>query len=627
MAPASGNKGTGKKNAAAANIQKQSRNTTPAPAPSSTLPPQENYDPDYLNTRVITFANLGFDDIVDQAASNAPVPESRSVNAMLEKLKSLSEIMEKRSTFYDRGMRFLADERKNRPDVYDDSEPKKSKHKRKKGGDKGNDEKSSPVRDPKRKSTGENDSVSSSLSPVAGASPSAMEVDEKKKKDDDEEEESSSEDEGAPPRREMPQAQTFGDDPSTFPDPTVYEIRDVKPGMSEAEKKEIYSVATYPKDDLSDLIAGDPPDMDFSSAKPNSQINFSTFSTYIEPYFRAFAEEDLTFLRERGDRVSPFVMPRRGKRHYTEVWAEEDGAMSVDSPQQGRDKLPANQPRGSIENMSDAVGETDTLSLGPIAARLLQMLRPENRKSPSDDKPVTNGTTNGDISMNGDIKEEENINAEDKMLPPATQMPESNTEAWKKSTHPKLDYAQCDERMKSELKHIGFLPQDAEPDYDGHFDDEIAARLRYLQDQLRQTMLINGARKARLTELVKERLAQQEYQTILEDLDSQVQAAYLKRTRTMGKSKKAKRPGGAGGGSHFVGGAGAGMARPGIGDQTKTLMDRRRRWISEISPIFETDRYKVPRTEDPNSTIFAAETMAEYMKREKQQWDEEVEDE
>jgi|SRR5688572_3137383 len=81
-----------------------------------------------------------------------------------------------------------------------------------------------------------------------------MDVDDKKKKKDDndeeEEEESSSEDEGAPPRREQPQAQTFGDDPSTFPDPTVYEIRDVHPGMSEEEKKEIFSVASYPRTTL-----------------------------------------------------------------------------------------------------------------------------------------------------------------------------------------------------------------------------------------------------------------------------------------------------------------------------------------------------------------------------------------
>lgn len=58
---------------------------------------------------------------------------------MLEKLKTLVNIMEKRSTFYDRGMRYLADERKKRPedmriDVRD-QDSKRPKHKRKKGTD------------------------------------------------------------------------------------------------------------------------------------------------------------------------------------------------------------------------------------------------------------------------------------------------------------------------------------------------------------------------------------------------------------------------------------------------------------------------------------------------------------
>jgi transcriptional adapter 3 len=137
MPPGSGQKGTGKKNSAA--MQKQSRNSTPVPAPASALPPQEFYDPDYLDTRVILFANLTFDNLVDQSASSAPVPDSRSVDAMLDKLKTLINIMEKRSTFYDRGMRYLADERKKRPedmriDVRD-QDTKKSKHKRKKGSD------------------------------------------------------------------------------------------------------------------------------------------------------------------------------------------------------------------------------------------------------------------------------------------------------------------------------------------------------------------------------------------------------------------------------------------------------------------------------------------------------------
>ncbi|QYS96995.1 hypothetical protein H0G86_004231 [Trichoderma simmonsii] len=638
MPPGSGQKGTGKKNSAA--MQKASRNSTPVPAPASALPPQEFYDPDYLNTRVILFSNLAFDNLVDQGASSAAVPDSRSIDAMLDKLKTLINIMEKRSTFYDRGMRYLADERKKRPEDMrvDGGEPetKKSKHKRKKGSDNlapgdGSQERSSPLRDSKRKHVRDNDDASSSLSPIAGgASPNAMETDEKPKKEENEEEEESSEDEGAPPRRELPQAQTFGEDPSTFPDPTIYEILPTYDGMPDEERKKIYSVAVYPKSDLADMIAGDPPDKDFSNAKPSSQINFSTFSTYIDPYFRPFSEEDLAFLRERSDRVTPFVMPKRGKRHYTEIWAEEDGAMSIDTPQQSRDKLPPNQPRGSIDNMNDSVAETDALSIGPLATRLLQALRPESRTQSADDKPTTNGVTNGDISMNGDINGDEPNGVDDKSspVPPATFMVESSTESWKKATHPKLEYAQVEERLKQELRHIGFLPQDGiESEYDGHFDDEVAGRLRLLQARLKEQMLVNGARKARLMDLVRERMAHQEYQTILEDLDSQVNAAYLKRTRTMGKSKKSKRPGGAGGGSHFVGAA-AGMARPGIGDLTKTLMERRRRWIDTIGSVFDDENLnKVPRAEDPDSSIFKPDEMAELIKKEKDQWDDEIEEE
>lgn len=458
-----------------------------------------------------------------------------------------------------------------------------------------------------------------------------MEVDEKAKKEENEEEESSSEDEGAPPRREAPQSQTFGDDPSTFPDPTIYEIRDVYPGISERERKEIYSVSVYPQSDLADLIAGDPPDKDFSSAKPSNQINFSTFSTYVEPFFRHFTEEDLAFLRERGDRATPFEIAPRGKRHYTDVWAEEDGSMSVDSPTQDREKLPANLPRGNIENMNDIVAETDGLSIGPLASRLLQALRPENRTQP-EDKPTTNGVTNGDVVMNGDMNgEEHNGNAEDKIEPlaPATFMIESASEAWKKATHPKLEYPQVEERLKQELKYIGFLPTEGyEGDYDGAYDDEVAGRLRILQARLKDQILINGSRKGKLTELVRERMAHQEYSTILEDLDSQVQSAYTKRTRTMGKSKKQKRPGGAGGGSHLVGSGAAGTARPGIGDVTKTLMERRKRWINTIGSVFTDETLgKVPRAEDPDSSIFKPGDMAEFVKKEKEQWDEEVDEE
>lgn len=478
------------------------------------------------------------------------------------------------------------------------------------------------------------ESASSSLSPVEQTTPVASIMDTKARSADADDSDSS-DDHQPPPAPTVAHVQTFGDDPSTFPDPTIYEIRQAKPGMSEEEIKEIYSVADYPHNDLRDLIPGTPPDKDFSNAKPSNQVQATTFATYLEPYFRPFTEEDLAFLRERGDRVSPFVIPRRGKKHYTEVWAEEDGAMAIDTPKQDRDKLPANQARGSIEDIDDSLAETDQVSAGPILSRLLATLRPEHRAPPSDDKAITNGVSNGDYGLNGDMNgelHEPNLLAIDEPpppIPPATYMPESSSETWKKATHPKLDHAQVDERIKQELRHIGFLPFDEEPDFDGHFDDEIAARLRLLQAQLKEQAIINGARKARMMDLVKERMAHQEYTTILEDLDGQVQSAYMKRTRSMGKSKKTKRPGGAGGGSHFVGAAGSGMARPGIGDMTKTLMERRKKWIDNIGPVFGNEKSlgMVPRVSDEGSSIFKPEDIAEYIKREREAWDEDVEEE
>jgi transcriptional adapter 3 len=463
------------------------------------------------------------------------------------------------------------------------------------------------------------DSASSSLSPVQ-ATPGAMDIDDKK---DDGDGDSSSDEHQPKPAPAIPHMFTFGDDPSTFPDPTVYAIPLVLPGMSYEETCKIFSVSSFPKSDLSDLIPGFPPDKDFSNAKPTNQVQANTFATYLDPYFRPFNDEDLAFLRERGDRVAPFKLPRRGRKHYTEIWAEEDGIEYTS--QNGRDKLPANQPRGNIEDMTDAVAETEQISLGPIASRLLSTLRHEQRATP----PEINGLTNGESTTTGENGDLDNIlgvtSDEPAPLPPATAMPDSNSEGWKKAIHPKLDALQVDERIKQELRHIGFLPDEPNaPEFDGHFDDELAARLRILQARYKEVAINNIARKLRLTELVKERMAHQEYSTILEDLDGQVQAHYLKRTRTMGKSKKAKRPGGAGGGSHVVAGA-AGMAKPALNDQIKTAMDRRKKWTGSIGVVF--DEKKPPNSEDPASFIFTPDQMAEHVSKAQEDWIEDADEE
>ena len=101
------------------------------------------------------------------------------------------------------------------------------------------------------------------------------------------------------PAASIAQYQTFGPDPSTFDDPTIYHIREVMDGMTDDEKKDIYCVSQFPHNDLANLIAGTPPDKDFSNAKPTNQVNANTFAAYIEPYLHPLTEEDMAFLRER----------------------------------------------------------------------------------------------------------------------------------------------------------------------------------------------------------------------------------------------------------------------------------------------------------------------------------------
>jgi transcriptional adapter 3 len=70
------------------------------------------------------------------------------------------------------------------------------------------------------------------------------------------------------------------------------------------------------------------------------------------------------------------------------------------------------------------------------------------------------------------------------------------------------------------------------------------------------------------------------------------------------------------------------MARPGIGDMTKTVMERRKKWIEGVGPVFDDERstVKVPRASNPGSSIFKPEDMAELIKREKESWDEDAEE-
>ncbi|KAL4891689.1 histone acetyltransferases subunit 3-domain-containing protein [Aspergillus ambiguus] len=662
----------------------RSRNTTPSSSFSAGAPtatPVASYLENDAS-KLFVPATVQYTEILERMGGVGPIPDSKSLEALTEHLKTLAQLAETRGDACNASIRELSQKRK---EVVDDAEPFESERvkmkreadeeeedsralkggklkKRKERGSSSKEDRplTHGAHDVARQDGGETkiegaasplskkskNASESPLSPPALTSPRKADNAEKAGSPESDDSSDSHQPEPAPA---VPQVQVFGPNPLKFDDPTIYHIRDVTPDMTDEEKKEIYCVNRFPRSDLSHLMAGTPPDRDFSNSKPTNQVNANTFLGYIEPYVRPLTEEDIAFLKEKGDRATPFIMPRRGKRHYSEIWTEEDGILGSDQTNGDKDRLPLNQGRGNIEQVTDDTAETDKVSVGPLVSRLYSLLRYEHR-APPDENAGANGTTvNGDASLNGDTMDLDNplggdnnnpennpngtstsattANANNasssKPLASATSFPDASPNGFKVPAA-KLDHAQLDERLKAELRHVGFLGPDDNPDYDAHYDDDIAQRLRLLQSELKKQMITNSSRKARLLDIARERMAYQEYMTIHDDLDSQVQQAYLKRTRTLGKSKKGSqakhRPGGVGGGSHVV--SAAGVSRPAIGDVARTLMDRRKRWRDCIGPVFKDCKTSVPgRTE----SVFEPALMAEIEKGELEGWDEEQE--
>lgn len=591
-----------------------------------------------------------------------PIPDSKSLESLVEELKNLAQMADTRGDVCNAGIRELSQKRK---DVPEEPEPMdrdagertrmkrevdededlpikggKLKKRKERGGSTkeerplnhgahevarqdGAETKIEGAASPASKKSKNAASEGSPLSPASRTSPdnAATTTTEAPAAAGSPGSEHSAESHQREPAPTVPQVQVFGPNPIKFDDPTIYHIRDVTPEMSDDDKKEIYSVAVFPQSDLSDLMAGTPPDKDFSNAKPANQVSANTFQAYIEPFVRPLMEEDIAWLKEKGDRVTPFIMPPRGKKHYKDTWAEEDGSMNIDRT--NGDSLPLNQGRGSIDQVTDDTAETDQVSVGPMVSRLYSLLRYEHR-APAEEN-LTNGTANGEPSTNGALNGGDSMDldnpapeqSENKPLPSATSFPDASPTGFKVPAA-KLDHAQLDERLKAELRHVGFISPDDNPDYDAHYDDDIAQRLRLLQSELKKQITINNARKARILDIARERMAHQEYTTIHDDLDTQVQQAYLKRSRTLGKSKKGSqaknRPG--------AGGAHIGAARPAIGDAARTLMDRRKRWEDCIGPVFQDCKTSVPGV---GETVFEPGVMAEFEKAEVEGWDEEQE--
>lgn len=379
-------------------------------------------------------------------------------------------------------------------------------------------------------------------------------------------------------------------------------FEDVDDEDEERLKKKL-GVVSFPKEDLSTLTAGPVPMDDLTNSRPTNQLQFSTYSSFLEPYFRPFTDEDIHFLQQPtvndgseaanlrgGKKLSAFVFPPLGP-NYKQQWALQDAEIGGNEPpKEPPSELPQLYvPKKQIADLdSRNVEATNTsVSLGPLSERLVAAIFPDVSGTEPASEPVA-----ASIPL---------------------KRPSTTTD----------DLSVLEERVKSEFRYVGLLdismlrkfdklkndfklavppPRDdfADPtavDIDwvnGSEDDEISRELRFLQSKLKSVSQRNVQYKEFLLPVIKDQLALQEYQSILQDLDKQVDQAYLRRLKapkvSASKNKKKK-----------VEGADQNLETK-IVDQKpaiKALINKRDRWIRNLGPLFSPENTVLREYEQP----------------------------
>ncbi|KAJ3268960.1 Transcriptional regulator [Terramyces sp. JEL0728] len=204
------------------------------------------------------------------------------------------------------------------------------------------------------------------------------------------------------------------------------------------------------------------------------------------------------YSKAKGDEITPFMLPPTGK-NYTLQWQDEDERLlalfeeGVPNP-----SLASN--REYVE-MEDTVYEGD-IHVGTLSEKLMCSLVREG---------IVPDKMDDDEEMNAIVKS----------------VPRPRT---------KTDLFLFEERLRAELKHIGLI-QDEEIHKD---DNEITALLQRTQTHLKEQISVNSSRKKRLLEIAKQYMGYQEYNTFLDDINKNVEQAYIRRFKSNPKKGKKK---------------------------------------------------------------------------------------
>lgn len=362
-----------------------------------------------------------------------------------------------------------------------------------------------------------------------------------------------------------------------------------------------FGVALYPENDLQDYLPGKIPEIDFSKSKPpNNQVQFTTFQAYIELYFRPFSNSDLEFLEEKSvippgfdadydADVTPYLIPKLGE-YYADIWEEEDsGKLASNIPPHMR-PLELYHAKGTVNEIVDDHLYTEEVQCGPLLLRLLSAVLlthesggdaeadDEAPPQPDDEVVATQLDSVEDYKVVADIPDfnslEERLRRELKYIGIFTNLPMTDDNASLKSGH-----------IVKKAPSIN-LVDNPEEWLMNREDDEVCGEMRELQRELRQSVERNQEHRKRLMSILEDQLAYQEYSTILEDLDKQVDQAYVKRLKQKNKKKKATQA------AQKTTPELAQLIHQQLQQQQaanlglRALLDKRLRWISNIGKLF-----------------------------------------
>jgi transcriptional adapter 3 len=197
-------------------------------------------------------------------------------------------------------------------------------------------------------------------------------------------------------------------------------------------------------------------------------------------------------------------------RHYTEIWAEEDGIFYGKTDGSPITKV---TPR-KVGKGSEDIVTSETDSKLEIKKRV-----PYTERTISEEaycQPLTERILAALIDENLIIKDE--IDADDSDI--GRPIGKERTRA---------EMMELEERIIRELRYTGLLEENEEVDWFARTDDEISAELRYLQKQLREQHIINNERGKCVLAVVKPYMGLQEYRQLLSELDKQIEQAFVKR--------------------------------------------------------------------------------------------------